>query len=128
MKILTSMECKMCGYHVEDLKHIFWECKKDIYIWQRLVDWLNEIYSVNLECDPLSCLFYTPGDRSITIPGVVGLIMLETKKSLWNARCKETPLFFVDCLKKIRTLEHLEGCIAVKNNNIFKNSEKWGAL
>ena len=57
MGIINYTNCNVCGFEVEDLKHIFWEWPRVKALWYEVISRLNQTFALQLEVNPQACLF-----------------------------------------------------------------------
>ena len=128
MGIVESKKCLICNAHVEDLKHLFWECARVNNLWAEVLDWVNKLFETHLDMDPgVILLNMIPTDIEEP-PEVVWLIMLVTKKFIWGRRCSGLNCEFNECKKQVLEIEKIESSIAVKNLKRVEHDQKWGML
>ena len=128
MGIIQSTSCNRCNFAVEDIKHMFWECKDVLTLWDRAVVWINNTFHTELTCDPRTVSLNLLDNTGLEVPDVVWLCLLICKKYIWIARCTESALSVKCCVKLIKSTEMVEAAVAVQNNKFAKHLAKWDRL
>ena len=111
-KIQENELCTFCREKVENIYHLFWECKETRKFWRDLETLINTEITSEL-------VFY--GSRE----DINNTLIILAKQYINDSRRKnKTPIFQI-FIYKMKYIKKLEFEIACKNNNIDKYIEKW---
>ena len=82
MGLIDDASCKHCSFHIEDLVHVFGECKKVREVRLILVLWFNMVYALAIPFDPQMVLFSLVDDTGLEVPTVFWL------DAVWSVKKK----------------------------------------
>ena len=126
MKIKDSVTCTFCKTKPETLFHLYWDCYYTKRLWERLKEWLADIYDIPEENHARFYLMGITKENSYA-PLFVYFITILTK--MFIHRCKHTNI--LPCAQElkqyIKSTETLERNIATGKGRacLLKHLGKW---
>ena len=107
--------CYLCGIAKETISHMFWYCKINQRLWERLKVLIGNSLGYNLELHPEICLLDMSIDNNYKfIPPLVKIILIIFKKYLHDSKCKGLRTDFNCFLGKLKGVANLEIKMAEK--------------
>ena len=126
MRIKLDSRCEWCNYDTQDMIHLFWDCKVVNTIWDKLSAWISEKIGCYLKIEKELVFLHDIEAGNFTT--IINLLILIASRYIYVCHCTEKVPCFKGCKKLIDEIEHLEMCIAKKNNTVYKHKRKWRQL
>ena len=79
--------CTFCNLEMENILHLFWECKKVKSLWLQIFDWMTENLNINI----------APCDKYIILNQghlLIDSIVIISKYFIYKCRCEDKELNF----------------------------------
>ena len=122
-KMIESDLCSYCCKHRETVVHLFVECEVVMTIWEKLMDYVQEIYGTQkYELNPKAII-----TNYIIEPKqhIVNFWCLITKQYIYRQRCLKKHLNFSSLKVQIENIRTIEKYIAIKNGKMAIHKKKW---
>ena len=126
MNIQDSVSCTFCKNSPETIVHLYWDCYYTKGLWERLKNWLEDIYEIPEDYQSRFYLMRITRDN-LYVPKCVYFISILTK--MYIHKCKNTnTLPIAQELKKyIQNIQTIERKIATGRGRLtlLKHLDKW---
>ena len=118
--IEESNVCKICELTVDNIRHVFWDCRYTQVFWEQFKDWWNEKHTN----DPIDVL-----DMNIVFLGTQNKVLCEVvilaKQYIHYKRIHNESPTLVTWLLYCSKVKAVELAIAKQNNTLTQWLEKW---
>ena len=129
-KIKTSNECSFCHETAETLVHVYFECNKVQTYWQKVKEYIWEMFPhEKLSWDPV-CIVLNTVHKSVK--HVINMIVLVAKQYIYRVRCekvagKNSSLRHSYLRLEVKKIREIEYGYAKERGLLRKHYAKWSA-
>lgn len=101
--------CKKCGFTDATFFHNFWECGKIKKFWDKMIGFINSIFSLHLIKDPLPCLLlnFSPwdlGENQIILTPLLSIMLTVARQCILKHWIVRSPPFLHEVKSRLLAL------------------------
>ena len=118
----SSDRCTQCNAAKETITHLFFECSITKNIFQKIQEYCELEYGVNMNYDLKTVIFNTVDDKPRSF---INLVILVAKFMIYSFRCRNKKVTSNTIVQKIEFIHSMEHKKALSEGNIKKYNERW---
>ena len=123
MKLSNTTMCYLCGEEIETITYLFWKCKINYRLWERLKTMLTKSFGYMLYLNPEVCILETMEGEN-HMPARIRLMIISTKQYIHDSKCNSSLTSFKGLLARLKGLILLD-LMVLKSRNLTGIQENY---